>query len=159
MSVDTKGLLKGRIDIEEVANIIKNKFKTEYIKIEKEKDNVYNIEGKEFRSEYGRIFFTYKGDNRILSYYFSTSQSDIKQHDEVNQENIYTQISLGYWGDSEKIITEIVKEYGGYIDKNDCDDIDYEPIEVDSNGNIIPVIHVTMTDIYEKFGAIVVIDK
>lgn len=159
MSVGTKGLLKGRIDIEEVANIIKNKFKTEYIRIEKEKDNVYNIEGKEFRSEYGRIFFNYKGDNRILRWGFSTSQSDIKQHDEVNQENIYTQISLGYWGDSEKIITEIVKEYGGYIDKNDCDDIDYEPIEVDSNGNIIPVIHVTMTDIYEKFGAIVVIDK
>ena len=69
-----------------------------------------------------------------------------------------TYLSLGYWGSSIEIIKEIVAHFGGgWIDENDCDDKEYYPIELDVDGNIKPVQYVTMNDIYEKFGSVVVI--
>lgn len=71
-----------------------------------------------------------------------------------------TYISLGFWGSSVEIIKEIVSYFGGgWVDENDCDDKEYYPIEVNTDGSIKPIQYVTMNDIYEKFGSVVVITE
>ena len=52
---------------------------------------------------------------------------------------------------------DLVSQFGGWIDENDCDDEDYYPISKDTDGNITPVILVTMEEIYQKFGGVVII--
>lgn len=52
---------------------------------------------------------------------------------------------------------DLVLQFGGWIDENDCDDEDYYPISKDADGNISPVLLVTMEDIYQKFGGVVII--
>ena len=57
-----------------------------------------------------------------------------------------------------KIIKELVAYFGGgWIDENDCDDEEYYPIELNNDGSVKPVKYVTMNDIYEKFGCVVII--
>ena len=69
-----------------------------------------------------------------------------------------TSLSLGKWNSSVEIIKDIVTHFGGgWIDEDDCDSEDYYPIESNPDGSIKPVIKVTMQDIYDKFGGIVVI--
>lgn len=68
--------------------------------------------------------------------------------------------TLGYWGNSIEIIKEIVAHFGGgWVDENDCDDKEYYPIEVNTDGSVKPIKYVTMKDIYEKFGSVVVITE
>ena len=56
------------------------------------------------------------------------------------------------------LVSCIVAHFGGgWIDENDCDTKEYYPIELNPDGNIKPVQYVTMNDIYEKFGSVVVI--
>ena len=43
--------------------------------------------------------------------------------------------------------------------KNDCDDKLFYPIETNPDGSIKPVQYVTMEDVYEKFGSVVVITE
>lgn len=53
---------------------------------------------------------------------------------------------------------EIVAHFGGgWVDENDCDDKEYYPIETNPDRSIRPVQYVTMEEIYEKFGSVVVI--
>ena len=57
-----------------------------------------------------------------------------------------------------EIIKEIVAHFGGgWIDENDCDDEDYYPIELNVDGSIKQVQYITMEDVYEKFGSVVII--
>ena len=71
-----------------------------------------------------------------------------------------TTISLGRDKNSVDIIKTLVAQFGGgWIDENDCDDNDFYPIEMDADGNIKPVIYVTMEEIYEKFGGVVIIKE
>ena len=58
---------------------------------------------------------------------------------------------------SVEIIKSIIANFGGgWIDENDWDDDYYY---VDGNGNDKPVKHVTLEEVYEKFGEIVIIDN
>ena len=160
MSVSCNGLLLGKVSVEEIANVIKQKLGCDF-KIEKSyhgnKNGLQQYDG--YYTIYRTITFTYKGENRMLSVYFDSMQHDVKQHkDCVDLSNIYTQISVNSWGSSEEIIASIVSEFGGYIDVNDCDDKGYELVIQYKSSSIKPVIHITMNDIYEKFGGIVVID-
>ena len=69
-----------------------------------------------------------------------------------------TYISLSCWGSSVEIVKEIVSHFGGgWVDENDCDDKEYYPVELNSDENIKSVQYVTMEDIYEKFGSVVII--
>lgn len=156
MGVDTKGLLLGKVEKENVLNFIKHKFDNA-AKLEHYSKSNYKVEGKEVTTEYCNIIFKYNEENRNLSWYFNTSQYDIKHSEEVDQNNIYTQISLGCWGDSINIMRTIVTEYSGYIDECDSDDKRYEPIIKNSDGTVKPVFYVTMNDVYEKFGGVVII--
>ena len=68
-----------------------------------------------------------------------------------------TYISLSCWGNSIEIIKKIASHFGGWMDENDCDDEEY--YEVSPTGEKIEVKMVTMQEIYEKFGEIVIIKE
>ena len=71
-----------------------------------------------------------------------------------------TYLSLGFWGNSVEIMKEIIAHFGGgWIDENDCDDKTYYPIMINEDGSIKPVQYITMNDIYEKFGSVVIITE
>lgn len=66
----------------------------------------------------------------------------------------YIWMSLGKFGTAKDIIFNIVKQFGGEIDEDDCDDIGFIPVEKDAI-EIPKVMEVTYKDICEKFGGIV----
>jgi hypothetical protein len=174
MGVDTRGLLKGDISAEEILNFIRHNYDKNAKSYVTDKDygslkevlfNEKYGDRDNWIVKYGNIDFSYKGEDRSLFYYKSNINyyENLKYYSEYGLENMVksetTSISLGCWGNSVQIIKDIVREFGGWIDENDCDDISYYLIEKDSKGDIKPVIYVTMEDIYEKFGGIVVINK
>ena len=131
MSVDTKGLIKGNISPEEITNILQQKGYINVGIMRKDK-----IEVKECRTCYSSVItFDDKDDKRMMFVLYNTYQCDVKtlvnKGEKIDLNNIYTQISLGFWNNSEKIVKDIIDEYGGYIDVNDCDDIGYKPIKLD----------------------------
>lgn len=179
MGCDTHGKIKGYVRHEEIFNFIRQKY-DENAAMSIKKKIVYSLSG--CKGEYrlnahsedhanwydicGRIDFRYKEEDRSLFYSYSNVNffenleyySEYRLEDMVKSETTY--LSLGYWGSSVEIIKEIVAQFGGgWIDKNDCDDQPYEPVEVNSDSSIKPVIHVTMEDIYKQFGGVVIIDK
>ena len=71
-----------------------------------------------------------------------------------------TSLSLGCWGSSVEIITELVAQFGGgWVDNNDCDSEEYYPVELNVDGSIKPVIVITRQELYDKFGGIVIIKE
>lgn len=176
MSVDTKVRLNGHIRPEEILNFIKQKFDVNVkmslidelnLGLKSENDYIYeSYDDDPYRKSWSTSFhFTYKGENRMIYYiyhnYNTYENLDIyKQYgleDMVKSET--THLILGCWGASVEIMRAIVEEFGGWIDENDCDNIEYEPVIKNPDGTIKPVIRVTMNEIYEKFGGIVIIDK
>ena len=179
MGCDTHGRIKGYVRHEEIFNFIRQKYdENTTMNIKKEivcslsgyngkyRLNTHSEDNENWYDIYGRIVFRYKGEDRSLFYSFSNVNffenlnyySNYGLEDMVKSETTF--ISLGYWGSSVEIIKEIVAQFGGgWVDENDCDDPPYEPVEVNADGSIKPVIHATMEDIYKKFGGIVIIDK
>lgn len=177
MGCDTRGLLKGHIREEEVLNFIKQKF-DKNATMDISDNNMGNITANNYnfiKKNYdntnkwiirsGFINFKYKDRNRNIFYFYDNCNTydDLDYYSEYGLEDMVksetTSVSLGCWGDSEEIIKPLVEHFGGWYDYNDCDDIEYEPIFKNNNDTIEPVIHVTMEDIYNKFGGVVIIDK
>lgn len=173
MGVNTQGYLKGYIKPEYLLNYIKQKYDanaTMTIRThdygEKSKLDFIKETYDEFDKwliEEGRINFIDGIDQRSLFYMHDNinSYENLEYHakngleDMVKQEK--TSLSLGCWGNSVEIMRDLVSQFGGWIDENDCDDEDYYPISKDTDGNITPVILVTMEEIYQKFGGVVII--
>lgn len=160
MGCDTQGLLRGMVSKESILSVIRDKF-DKNAKLDYCGESTYFDEHleREFKSESCQIIFMYNDEQRLLNWYFDEGQYDIKNEEDVDRSYVYTQVSLGNWGSSVDIIENIVKEFSGYIDENDYDEEGFIPIIKSSEGTIKPVLHVTMQDIYEKFGCVVVIDK
>lgn len=175
MGVEVRGKLKGYISPQEVLNFIQQTIDSNaksYVRIRdcgiadydwiKERYDTTNkwiitngyIDFTDKNGESRSLFYCYKNVNSYenLEYYSKYGLEDM-----VKSET--TDIMLDCHGESVNVIKSIVTEFGGWIDENDCDNEEYCPIEKDSNGNIKQVFHVTMEDIYEKFGGIVIIDK
>lgn len=179
MGCDTHGKIKGYVRHEEIFNFIRQKYdkdatcevrKKTYCPISecnwKYRVNEHSEDNKNWYSLCGSICFKYKGEERRLFYVYDNLNSfeNLEYYSEHGLEDLVkaetTYISLGYWGNSVEIIKEIVAQFGGgWVDENDCDDEVYYPIENNVDGNIKPVIYVTMEDIYEKFGGVVIIHK
>lgn len=90
----------------------------------------------------GYVEFTYKGEKRSLFFL-----NDSKM--------VY--ISLGFWGESVEIIASIVKNFGGWVDENCCDDEDFYYIPKDKDSKEYNIIYITQEELNKKFGGIVVI--
>ncbi|MBX4152278.1 hypothetical protein [Paenibacillus lautus] len=120
MGVDTKGYLSKDIAAIDVYNVVKTKLDSEagfYINDDRD-------------GEIGNIVFKYKDDKRNLFYCVTKdrlpgTEFDLKTH---------VSLILGNWGESAHIMTEIIKEFGGYVDENDCDDIG--PIYIAKDGEL-----------------------
>ena len=177
MSVDTHGRIKGFVRHEEILNFIRQKWdkeakdevtKTIYHPISEcnweHKINEHSEDDENWYSVSGFICFKYHNENRMLFYMYDNINhyENLEYYSEYNLKDMVeaetTYISLGCWGSSVEIITELVSHFGGgWIDENDCDDREYHPIELKIDGSIKPVQYVTMNDIYEKFGGLVII--
>lgn len=177
MGVDTLGKIKGKISEHDILNYIKQTIDPEasmdisskdYGKLEEHKFIKENYDGTgKWILRDGFISFTSKNGNRRSLFYFYDNcnhhenldyYAPLGLSDMVKSET--TNLHLGYNDEAIEIITDIVAQFGGgWVDKNDCDDVPYEPVsEKDDKGNIKPVIHITKKELYEKFGGIVVID-
>jgi hypothetical protein len=175
MGVDTRGKLKGHILPEDILNFIKQnidckakmRIKTSVNKLTKCDDikEIYD-DSKYWITNYGFIYFISKdGNYRSLFYCYNNvnHQEDFDYYSKLGLKDLATSettsLVLGYDEEAVEIMTEIVTEFGGWIDKNDCDDEPYEPVIKNVNGTIKPVYHVSLNDVYDKFGGVVIIDK
>lgn len=173
MGTDTKGRILGRVSHEEVLNFIKQKYDQNAVSFVKLEDygaaakydfikDTYDDSG-HWRSWYGFITFKYDEEVRSLFYSYDNMNSyeNLKYYSEFGLEEMVksetTHISFPYNPTSITIIKEIVAHFGGWIDENDCDNIPYYPVIKNEDGTIKPCIVVTMEEIYEKFGGVVVI--
>ena len=177
MSVDTHGKIKGFVRHEEILNFIRQKWdKDARDTVEKRIDcpmsecnwkykvNEHSEDNENWYTICGFICFKYNDEDRMLFYSYENLNhyenldfySKHNLRDMVETETTY--LSLGCCGSSVEIIKEIIAHFGGgWIDENDCDGKEYYPIELNPDKNIKPVQYVTMNDIYEKFGSVVVI--
>lgn len=175
MGVDTKGLLKGRVSPEDVLNFIRQTFdpnSISHVKLNNYGDDSsyewikerYDDSG-EWKTWRGYIYFHDGVRDRSLFYCYTNHNSweNLKYYSEFGLEDMVkaetTHISLNKDESSIDDIKKIVTHFGGWIDEDDCDDELYYPILKNKDETIKPVIHVTMDDTYEKFGATVIIDK
>lgn len=176
MGVDTYGKIKGEVLESDILNYIRQTIDPNAISDIKTM-NYGKLKGKDFVKERydnseewkitsGFIYFKSKaGNNRSLFYFRENinSYENLEFYEEYNLEDMVkartTTINLGQNDEAVEIITNIVANFGGgWVDKNDCDNTPYEPVALNTDSSVIPVIHVTMNDVYEKFGGIVVID-
>lgn len=119
MGVDTKGYLSKDIAAIDIYNVIKTKI-----------DSGANFHINDDRDgEIGNIVFNHKGDQRSLFYCVTSDKLPGTEFDSQP----HVSLILGNWGDSAHIMTEIIKEFGGYVDENDCDDIG--AIYINKNGD------------------------
>lgn len=182
MSVSTKGKIKGFVRWEEILNYIKQKYDSNATSdISRSKVmplaechfnyivNQHSEDETMYYYDCGFIFYKLNGEGYQLFYRYSNINA-FDCLEEYEQDGLYdlvemeksevTTISCGHYGDSVEVITDIIAHFGGgWIDKNDCDDESYCPIIPNPDGSIKPVKYVTMNEVYEKFGCIVVIKK
>ncbi len=175
MGVDTKGLLRGRVLPEDVLNYIRQTFDPNAIL-----DVKLNNYGDDSGYEWIRERYDDSGE-------WKTWSGFIHFHDGVKDRECFIIIQTIIHGKTLSIIRaliwkiwlklklhiyhsikmiarlmilkKIVEHFGGWVDEDDCDDEPYYPLLKNKDGTIKPAIHVTMNDIYEKFGATVIIDK
>ena len=144
MATSTNVKVIGKLPVDKLVSFIKEKISQNItISIEEEEqffdtksDIVFlSIAGIEKR-DVGWIHFTYNGKNRSLFYLYKDTfwfdkldiLSNIKNNTpELNGE--YTYLSLGFDSDAVEIMTKIAKEFGGYLDEQDTDNVPYKKVE------------------------------
>ena len=139
MSVDTRGYIKGWVSDKEIMRILKYKYgvKAESGVVDHTKGLISEItwpyrhfgNDNRYLVYYGFISFVLpNGEQRQIFYHYSNvsdkeeDQYYIKQGLEKMVHTHKTYISLGCWGSSVQILKDIIEEFGGWIDENDCDD-------------------------------------
>ena len=158
MSIDTHGKIKGKISHDDILD---------YIRKNIDKDAKGSIStnsyGKISEFDYGVkeiytdddihalvsgfIDFTSRnGNKRNLFYMYQNinTYENLETYKRYGLEDMVkaetTYLSLGCNDEAVQIISELVAAFGGgWIDENDCDGYEYYPIELDEDGNIIPV--------------------
>lgn len=144
MSTSTNVKVIGKLDIDKLISFIKEQISDNItISIEEEEhffdtrsDIVFlGIDGVE-KSKVGWIHFVYNGKNRSLFYLHKDTfwfdkldiLSNIKNNTpELNGETTY--LSLGFDLDAVEIMMKIAKEFNGYLDEQDTDNIPYKKVE------------------------------
>lgn len=141
MGIDTIVKIPGKVESSKIFDFIKKNFDknaTNYVESKVQSDELlkefretkgYVVLGDELYFESGFISFDYKGERRNLFYFYAnyysfdnyTFKNNLHNNTrELNGDN--TSLSLGATGYAVEILTQIAKEFGGYIDENDCDD-------------------------------------
>jgi len=160
MSVEVKVRLRGYVKAEEILNYLVQKIDPKATmspisKCEKTKENC------DLYSEF--TIFTFMTDKNVsMSYYYTNDNDENYEYwvekglkDMVDTAN--TRLSMYCNNYNINLMKNLVAEFGGWIDEKDSDDEYFYPVEKNSDGSIKPIFYVTMEDIYEKFGGIVII--
>lgn len=114
MSISTKGFLyaenKKNFTIEKLVELLRSKF--DGVKLRKTHIDNYLI----------IMFYDDDDSYRVLSVFTQYESYKYEGYPELNDDYIIL-FDLGLWGNSLKIITDILKSFGGgYIVENDCND-------------------------------------
>lgn len=125
MGVSTKALLKGKIELIQLANDLVELYGTDRRDIAIQftfEDNFYKINFyHKNRPIFGRDIDAMKKWNqdnfRSMCVFYNLSDD----YEDVTTEEC-TYLSLGMFGDSVEIMESLLKKYGGYITRNDSTD-------------------------------------
>lgn len=131
MGVDTKALLKGKIDLVQLANDLVELYGTDRYEVTIRftfMDDYYRIRfyqrGRPVRT-LGRII---QQESEDLKLWFSENKRDMSVHygckgdyAKITTDDC-TYISLGCWGESVEIMECLLRKYGGWIMRNDSTD-------------------------------------
>lgn len=121
MGTDTKGYISKKIDLESIINFMQEN--QNFTKVEIGGHSFYNSDSSDSPRETMWIDFINKEtlNFRSLFIYKGTKEIEGLFEDEGGE---YTSLSLACNEESVKIMTEILEYFGGYLDINDCDDIE-----------------------------------
>jgi hypothetical protein len=156
MGIDTEVMLKGFVSADDITkflskkysnvnnNVNKNSYQSicdlrkDYDKfIVKDCSDVCNVIS-------GFITFTdtVTGERRMLHYVYDNIRYTDELQETINKLDVENKtefignyvmyevkLSIGYCDRSVEIMKEILEEFGGWIDENDCDDVGYKYIE------------------------------
>lgn len=176
MSVDTKVRLDGRVEPEEILNwIIKNidsKAKMRPYKKDWYDANTIDSWNALIQEHYGdspayviHTTIQLRHNNKLM--YLHVHYTNINTYENLDYyterglegmvKSETTQITASYSKESLDVAKNLVSAWGGWIDYDDCDGEPYVRI---NQGDVVPekVRHVTLADVYEKFGEVVIID-
>ena len=148
MSVDTRAKIRGYINHEDIINFIRENWDenvTTSIKRKvimplsecdwKHKINEHNDDLENWYGIWGFIYFTYKGENRMLFYDYNNVNSldNLELYSKLGLAEMVqsetTLLSLGCWGSSVEILKTLTEHFGGgWLDEDDCDDEEYYPV-------------------------------
>lgn len=168
MSVEVKVRLKGYVSPEEIINFLRKKYDLALEKSTVRKETFRWPE--EWQSgmiimKDLRLDADPTGNYRNIFYFFTDKEEKDDKEFWIDNglsemvEKPTTRLSMSHNDESVEIMKTIAAHFGGWIDESDCDDESFYPVVKDENGEILPVMHVTMEDVYKKFGAVVIIDK
>lgn len=159
MSAEVKVRLKGYVKPEEVLNFLQQK--GDINPTARVHRQFYETD-KSWYIDSGYILFNYKDFGDMYYYYSSEGRNEnydywVEKGLKEMAETETTTLSMYSCKDNINLMRQIAAEFGGWIDENDCDEELFHEIVKSPDGTIKPVRYVTMQEVYEKFGEIVVI--
>lgn len=107
MGVNTKAILTKGTTIEQIEAVISNKFQDVQV----------------HANSSGSMYITFKDGEHARTLYVSFA--NYCEHD-YGIAGVW--LCLGYWGNSFEILQDLCETFGGYLNKNDCDDEGFYPI-------------------------------
>ena len=158
-SMDTDGKLNGYIHHNEIINYISQHIDphvtaditTTVCKAPQDEKAERYLGSHKQETTVGFIYFTSKkGRPKSMFYsYIHVIPNDYEEHDvkhrRKDMENSETTlISLPYDEESVDIMTQLVRKFGGWIDKNDEDDIPFEPVSKSDEDKMIKIFEGTI---------------
>ena len=158
MAAETKGLLEGELEIEDIANIIKHKFNCDLELKQNSTFYYFNDIGKRVYDKSGYIIFNINNEKFMAHYYFTSNQLENYNNLNIDLSKEYTQILFDYREKTPKIMKLIVEETGGYIVDNTDENDKFKIVTKNKSFDIPDVLHLSLKDIYDRFGNYVIID-
>lgn len=137
MGCDTVLRLKGHITVEQIVNYITEHYKFISNGVKEENYGSLNQydwvkekydDSNEWKVIDGFITFNDGDENRAIFYYYQNinSYENLEYYNKYNLENMVksetTWLKLELYGNSVEIMKGIAKEFGGWLEENDCDD-------------------------------------
>ena len=124
MSVVTKALLRGRIDIMQIANDVASLYGADRsemcIKFTSFPDYHYVDFYHKYPDNWREINHIQKAAWRTNNRRRMSVFHDLEDYNDITEGDHYTQVSLGCYDDSVKIVEALLGKYGGFIMRDDC---------------------------------------
>ena len=163
MSASVKVKLRGHVKAEEILNFLKQKVDAKAISkvgsLSDRKDKSWYMECGYMFFDCGNLYYYYNskaGENRHFLHpddYNYWVEKGLKEIAETET----TDLSMCSCKENIDLMKQIVAEFGGWIDDNDCDDEFFYQVMKNPDGTIKPIRYVTMQEVYDRFGEVVIV--